>query len=123
MYQIGDALQMNGNARRSEREAQKRHRRSRTGRRAGRRQRARQGRQRDRQSCAPCPSGRWPWAEKVEKAAESELTESEMPGEHCDGAATSPGGQRFCYWSVTRSTTRVASHTNTFVLEMVEKMG
>ena len=28
---------------------------------------------------------------EAEKAAKSELTESELPGEHCGGAATSPG--------------------------------
>ena len=30
-------------------------------------------------------------AAEAEKAAKSELTESELPGEHCGGATTSPG--------------------------------
>ena len=77
----------NSTARCSERRDQKRrnvlHRRSRKGRGASRCQRVRQGRQRDRQNCAPCPSGRSPLP--AEPAAEQL---AELLNEHCDGTAT-----------------------------------
>ena len=48
--------------------------------------------------------------------AKNELTESELPSEHCNGAATSPGtrgGKRSRYWSVSCTRKPESDHKRT----------